>query len=353
MAVRMKDIADELGLSVATVSKALRGHPDIGENTRKRVLSRMKELHYQPNTLARGLVTGRSYLVGLIVPSLMHPFFAEVAKALSTAIRDLGYSLIVSTSEEDMELEEREIRQLRARRLDALVIASTRTRVPELEGEQGDEVFVLIDRDIPGANAHYIGIDDRAAGQIATNHLIDIGCRRIAHIRGRDTSNGVQRLEGYRDALRMHGINYDEALVISRSNVDAESREQGSQAMRILLDLNERPDGVFCFNDPLAIGAMKTIHAAGLRIPEDIALIGCGNLHYDDCLRVGLSSIDQQCAQIGQRAGELVMSMIQSKEKTRPRSHILAASLVIRASTQRAGLATSDSHDRTSLEQPV
>src|SRR3569833_3191891 len=107
MAVRMKDIADGLGLSVVTVSKVLRGHPDIGEETRERVLQRVRELNYQPNILARSLVTGRSFLVGLIVPDLIHPFFAEIAKALASTIRAKGYSLIVSSSEEDHELEER------------------------------------------------------------------------------------------------------------------------------------------------------------------------------------------------------------------------------------------------------
>src|SRR5271155_3128540 len=122
MTIRMKDIAKDLGLSQATVSKVLREHPDIGEKTRQRVLERVKELDYQPNPLARSLVTGRSYLIGLIAPSLLHPFFAEVAKALSAAIRDKGYSLIVSSSEEDPELEKREIRQLVARRLDGLAV---------------------------------------------------------------------------------------------------------------------------------------------------------------------------------------------------------------------------------------
>src|ERR1700693_4464332 len=101
MTIRMKDIAQELGLSQATVSKVLHKHPDIGEETRQRVLKRVKDLDYQPNTLARSLVTGRSYLIGLVAPSLLHPFFAEIARALSSAIRDKGYSLIVSSSEED------------------------------------------------------------------------------------------------------------------------------------------------------------------------------------------------------------------------------------------------------------
>lgn len=335
MAIRMKDIADELGLSAVTISKVLREHPDIGEETRERVLRRVRELNYQPNILARSLVTGRSFLVGLIVPDLIHPFFAEIAKALSIAIRAKGYSLIVSSSEEDPELEAREIRQLRARRLDALVIASTRPELPELRQEPDDCAFVLIDRDIPDAHAHFIGIDDVAAGRIAAQHLIDIGCRRIAHIRGRETSTAMRRHEGYREALRVGGFQYNEDLVVSRDTVDIDSTEQGAQAMQILLSRIPRPDGVFCFNDPLAIGAMKAIEAAGLRIPEDVAIIGCGNLHYDDSLRVALSSIDQHSRILGQQAGELVLSLIGSKEKGRAQTHILEPALVVRASTQR------------------
>ncbi len=337
MATRMKDIADDLGLSVVTVSKVLRDHPDIGEATRARVLQRVNELNYQPNTLARSLVTGRSYLVGLVVPDLIHPFFAEVAKALSNAIRSKGYSLIVSSSEEDQELEGREIRQLQARRLDALVIASTCTDAAAfVRMEQSDQRFVLIDRDIPGLAANYVGIDDEAAGRIATEHLINIGCKRIAHIRGRENSTGIRRFEGYRKALLAHGLEYSDEYVISRSTVDTQSTRQGRQAMRLLLQRKSRPDGVFCYNDPLAIGAMGTIVEAGLRIPEDIALIGCGNLHYDNSLRVPLSSIDQHSQQIGQRAADLVLSMIESKQKPGPRSYILEPALVVRASTQRS-----------------
>ena len=118
MTVRMKDIAKDLGLSVVTVSKVLRRHPDIGEETRKRVLKRVRELDYQPNVLARSLVTGRSYLIGLVVPDLLHPFFAEVAKALLTVVGKRGYSVIISSSEEDPDLEAREIRQMVARQLD-------------------------------------------------------------------------------------------------------------------------------------------------------------------------------------------------------------------------------------------
>ena len=336
MTIRMKDIAKELGVSQATISKVLREHPDIGEETRQRVLERVRELDYQPNSLARSLVTGRSYLIGLVAPSLLHPFFAEIAKALSATIRDKGYSLIVSSSEEDPELEKEEISRLLARRLDALVIASSGSNIEQFERMEGKgQPFVLIDRDLNGLAANFVGINDEKAGQLATQHLIDMGCRRVAHIRGQDNSTGIGRFEGYQQALRHRGLPFSEDYVVRRSLVDTETTRQGEEAMRLLLERNPRPDGVFCFNDPLAIGAMNTILDAGLRIPEDIALIGCGNLPINNCLRVALSSIDQQSQIIGQRAAELVLSLIESKQAPRARTIILEPALIVRASTQR------------------
>src|SRR5258708_26110245 len=148
MSTRMKDIARDLGVSVITISKVLRNHPDVGDETRERVLARVKELDYRPNLAARSLVTGRSYLIGLVVPDLLHPFFAEVAKALSTALRKKGYSLIIASSEEDPELEEQEIDRLLGRQLDALIIASSRkTGEPFRSLEKRFTPYILIDRE--------------------------------------------------------------------------------------------------------------------------------------------------------------------------------------------------------------
>ena len=181
----MKDIARDLGVSTVTISKVLRNHPDVGEETRERVLARVKELDYRPNLAARSLVTGRTYLVGLVVPTLLHPFFAEIAKSLSDALKEKGYSLIVSSSDEDPDLEEQEIDQLLARRLDTLIIASCRSTVELFfRIERQKTPYVLVDRSLPGLAANFVGVDDEAAGVLATKHLIDIGCKRIAHIRG-------------------------------------------------------------------------------------------------------------------------------------------------------------------------
>jgi LacI family transcriptional regulator len=334
----MKDIAKDLGVSVITVSKVLRDHPDIGDETRERVLARVKELDYRPNLAARSLVTGRTYLVGLVVPDLLHPFFAEIAKSLSDVLRKSGYYLIVSSSDEDPELEEQEINQLLARRLDILIIASCRSTVDLFfRIEKQKTPYVLIDRRLPGLTANFVGVDDEAVGRLATGHLIDIGCKKIAHIRGPETSPGIYRMEGYKRALSQAGLKVLDDYIITERKGDVDTRQRGAEAMHQLLNLKPRPDGVFCFNDPLAMGAMNCALDQGLRIPEDIAVIGCGNLHYDDSLRVPLSSIDQHSRRIGEEAARIALAILNSKKPPKPETIVLQPELIMRGSTQRAG----------------
>lgn len=341
MSTRMKDIARDLGVSVITISKVLRNHPDVGDETRERVLARVKELDYRPNLAARSLVTGRTYLVGLVVPDLLHPFFAEIAKSLSEALRESGYYLIVSSSDEDPDLEEQEINQLLARRLDTLIVASCRSTVELFfRIEKQKTPYVLIDRNLPGLSANFVGVDDEAVGMLATRHLIDVGCRKIAHIRGPETSPGIRRVEGYKRALTQSGIKIIDDYIIREPKGDVETRQRGAEAMRQLLNLKPRPDGVFCFNDPMAMGAMNYALEQGVRIPEDIALIGCGNLHYDDALSVPLSSINQHSRRIGQEAGRIALGILNSKVPSKPESVILQPELVVRRSTRRTGSKT-------------
>ena len=332
----MKDIAKDLGVSVMTISKVLRNHPDVGDETRERVLARVKELDYQPNLAARSLVTGRTNLVGLVVPDLLHPFFAEVAKSLSDVLRGSGFSLILSSSEEDPAIEEQEINQLLARRLDALIIASCRSTVDLFfRIERRKTPYVLIDRTLPGLTSNFVGVDDEAVGRLATKHLIDIGCKRIAHIRGPETSPAVRRMDGFKQALTQARLPIVDAYIISEPKGDVETKQRGAEAMRQLLSLKPRPDGVFYFNDPLAMGAMNYALDQGIRIPEDLAVIGCGNLHYDDSLRVPLSSIDQHSRQIGEQAARLTLAILHSKVPPKPETVVLQPQLVVRGSTRR------------------
>ena len=336
MPVRMKDIARDLGVSVVTVSKVLRNHTDISEETRKRVLQRMKELNYRPNLAARALITGRSYTVGLVVPDLLHPFFAQVAKALSGILRQRNYSLIISSSEEDPELEKQEIDHLLARRVDAIIVASAQC-TPETFRyiEEQKTPYVLIDRCFTGLAANFVGVDDVVVGTIATEHLVEQGCRHIAHIRGPEVSTALGRLAGYTQALEKAGLEAAPGHVISCISGDDRGDVGGFQAARKLLACDPLPDGVFCYNDPVAMGAMRAILHAGLRIPQDIAVVGCGNLLYADFLRVPLSSIDQSSQAIGDRSAALALALIEAKTPPPAESVLVTPKLVPRASSLR------------------
>lgn len=333
----MKDIASDLGLSTVTISKVLRNHSDISEATRKRVLKRMQELDYQPNLAARALITGLTWTVGLVVPDLLHPFFAQIAKALSAEIRKQGYSLIITSSEEDPELEQQEIEQLLARRVDAMLIASAQWTVESFRRiEQRRTPYVLIDRCFAGLAANFVGVDDEAVGVLGTNHLIEQGCRRIAHIRGPEVSTALGRLDGFRRALAAHQMAPMPGYIVSGGATgDDRGEESGREAARTLLNCSPRPDGIFCYNDPIAMGVMRAILEAGLRIPEDVAVVGCGNVLYSDFLRVPLTSIDQDSATIGQRAAALALSLVGVDMVPRPKSELVSPRLVVRASSLR------------------
>jgi LacI family transcriptional regulator len=333
MPVTMKDIAKELGVSVVTVSKVMRGHSDIGTETRERVLAKAKELNYRINFSARSLITGKSYQVGIIVPTLLHPFFGQVLEALSSTLVQNGYAAIITSSKEDAGVEEAAIEQFLAHRLDGLIIASCSTSSAKFKQLQElDMPFVLIDRYFPDLRTNFVGVDDFAMGKMATTHLITMGCKRIAHIRGLPFTTGVGRFEGYKSALKEHGLKFDPSLVSPYMTVDGRDWEQSHGAMQPLLG-SKRPDGVFCYNDPIAIAAIDAALEAGVRIPEDMAFIGCDNLHYDSSLKVPLSSMDHQSGQIGVRAAKILLHLLKDKTANRLRNVMMEPSLLVRASS--------------------
>lgn len=329
--VRLKDIARDLNVSVMTVSKVVRGCADVGAETRSRVMARIKELNYQPNWVARSLAARRTFMIGLIVPDLMHSFFAEIAKGVSTTIRPFGYDVVICNSEEDVEMESSEVDRLLSRQVDGLILASAQhpgdTAVFE-RIEARNVPYVLIDRKFSNRSASYIGADDEAIGRLATRHLIDRGCRRIAHIAGPQNYPGVGRLKGFRDMLAEAGIPLPDGYV-----VHAKDDETGLDATRRLLATEPRPDGIFGYNDPTAAGAMKAILEAGLSIPDSIKVIGVGNVHYSDLLRVPLSTVDQSSTAIGTQAADILVKAIGAKRRKPPSTILIEPKLVIREST--------------------
>jgi LacI family transcriptional regulator len=338
MAVRMKDIAEDLQISLITVSKALRNEPDIGEATRKRVLQRAKEMNYRPNLLARGLASGRSHTVGLIIPELSHTFFAELANGVSARLRKESYQLILASAEEEAAFEQQEIEHLLGRGVDALLIASCQNSTTGFKSLVSSKVpYVLIDRVIPRLNAFFVGTDDVAAGRMATRHLVELGRRRIAHIGERLTSTSVERLIGYKEVLAEANLPFREDLVLICSRLEEAGVQIGENAMSELLKSKNCPDAVFCYNDLTAVGAIHCLLKNKLRVPEDVAVIGCGNLRLSPYFKVPLSSIDQSAYIQGEEAANLALSLI-ARQHVRPRRRLLIEpKLIVRESTAGSG----------------
>ncbi|HEX3660870.1 MAG TPA: LacI family DNA-binding transcriptional regulator [Acidobacteriaceae bacterium] len=346
----MKDIAKDLGISIVTVSKVLHNHTDISPATRMRVLRRMKELNYQPNLNAQGLASGHSYMIGLIVPDLVHAFFSEVARSLAYTIRQRGFGLLISSSSEDPQFEQEEIALMIRRRVDVLIVASCQPNSRSLQKAAEELPLILLDRQFSDFPTSFVGTNDVLVGELATEHLIRTGCRRIAHIGGTMTSTSVHRLQGYMNALLRHHLPIRDEYIIRRKRADEAADKSGWQAMNRLLRLSPRPDGVFCYNDPAAVGAMNAVIAAGLRIPDDISVIGAGNIRYAESFRVPLSSVDVPSTELGEHAGKLALQLAENANPPRPRFILVQPKLLLRESCRREsgtrGPADPDRHDR-------
>ena len=335
MRVRLRDIAEQLSLSVATVSKVLRGYKDVNPDTRERVLAKVRELNYKPNWAARSLVSRRSYTIGMVVPHLRHTFFQEAYRAIVRDTSPAGYTVLIANSLEDPSIEESEIEQMLARQVDGLIIASALPPArpgPIRRLESQGVPFVLIDRRFEKLPANFVGVDDYELGRLATTHLIENGCQRVAHLRGPGVSTAIERLKGYQAALEKHQMKTPPGLVAGGKGDDA----TGYQEMKRLLKSRTPPDGVFCYNDPVAAGAMKAILGEDLRIPEDVALIGAGNMRYCDLFRVPLSTVDQSSVQVGSKAVRLLLRLMESPKNDRPTKQVLIPPrLVVRDSSLR------------------
>lgn len=337
MRTRMIDIARDLKVSAVTVSKALRDSPDIGAETKRKVLQRAKELNFQPHLQARALATGRTSMIGLLVPGLTSGFFGEIAQAVANTLNEKGYSLVISSSEESPEQERRLVDNFMMARMDALIIGSVQWSVELFRHIENSGVpYVLIDRRFTGLMANFVGGDDDEIGYMATRHLLDSGCRRVAYIGGPAVSTTLGRLDGYKKALAEEQMVPGRGYVEEQTAGDVGAEKAGYRSMKRLLKLKPRPDGIFCHNDAIAIGAIRAIHEAGLSIPADIAVMGCGNLSYADLLSPALSSIDQGVSSVGERAAKLALSLLEDKTPKAPRTILIKPKLVIRTSTRRS-----------------
>jgi LacI family transcriptional regulator, galactose operon repressor len=330
MPTTLADIARALGVSKMTVSRAINNHPEISPETRARILEAAHRMNYRPNQYARALTTNRSGLLGVIVPDLMHSYFAEICRGIETVAKPLGYQNLICSTDEDAANEEDEIEALLPR-TDGLILASSATpddtkfyrRILREHAR-----LVLIDRQIAGLKCSSVTTDDVKVGVLATEHLISLGHRRVGHLKGTAASTAQMRFEGYKRALAKHRITFEESLVRECGFTETD----GYQSMREWIASGDVPSALFAANDPAAIGAMTALAEAGLKIPDDVAIVGGGNIHYGDMLKVPLTTVAWSTAEMGQSAARLLVAMVESKKRTREQHIIVEPELVVRES---------------------
>lgn len=288
---RLVDVAREAGVSPKTVSNFLNGYPFMSERTTERVRAAVQKLDYVPNRSARTLRTGKIGIIGLAVPNLRAPYFAELAALLTEAAEERGYTLLIDQTGGDLGRELRAVRGIGPQALDGLIISTLALRAEDVAAARDAQPLVVLGEWEHPAGVPYVGVDNVAAARAATDHLISLGRRRIAAIGTIGDSPGGTwsvRLAGYHEALAAAGMPADEQLEPRTQNFHY---DQGAAAMRELLELDDRPDAVFCFSDMLAIGALSVLHERGRRVPEDVAVIGWDDVTEAQYARPPLSSV--------------------------------------------------------------
>ncbi|GAB3295112.1 LacI family DNA-binding transcriptional regulator [Hymenobacter humi] len=329
------DIAQELNLSVSTVSRALSGHTRISEATRKRVWKLAEQLNYQPNHLAAALRKGRSNTLGVIVPHIDGHFFALVLKGMESVANKAGYNVMLCQSNEDYMHEQKNIETLINAQVDGILVSLARTTRDFKHFEKvrkRDIPLVFFDRILEGTDVSAVVLDDYRGGYQSTMHLLDQGCRRIAHFGGPQHLNIYKnRYLGYCQALRDRNLPVEEELVVFSDM----TLEDGIRGMKQLLDLPQRPDAVFSASDFSAVGALQVLKEHHLRIPEDIALSGFSNETFASLTEPKLTSVDQHCEEMGGAAVRLLLELVQERTRQQaPRKIVLQPQLLPRESSR-------------------
>ena len=331
MPTTLGDIARALNVSKMTVSRAINNHPEINPETRARVLAAAQKMNYRPNQFARALTSKHSYLIGIVVPDLMHSYFAEICRGVESRARPAGYQNLICSTDEEARKELDEIEALWTR-TDGLIVASSLTTreaksYRKLLNDGGK--IVLIDRLLEGLRCPAVTTDDVQVGVLATEHLIKLGHRRIGHLRGTSASTSQGRLEGYKQAMSKSRHRVDKSLVHDCGFTESD----GLAAMKRWIAKGNLPTAIFAANDPAAIGAIEALHEAGFDVPNDVALVGAGNIHYGDMLRVPLTTVSWSTAAMGQAAAELLLELIDGKTSSaKPRTVTIPPTLVVRHS---------------------
>jgi LacI family transcriptional regulator len=326
----MREVAEKAQVSPTTVSHVINNTRFVSEDVRDRVLAVMKELGYRPNALARSLRRGITFTIGLILPDSANPFFAEVGRSIEESAFQYGYNVILCNTEGSYDREQIYVDLLIEKQVDGLIFVAAGDQSESLRSLLEEDVLVvLIDRRVPGIDVDVVLSDNRQGGYLATRHLIDLGHSRIACLAGpSNVTPSSERVTGYLQALREAGLAPDEKLIVS-GNFRAES---GFQIIQDLLRLPEPPTAVFASNDLMAIGAMRAAAQNGLRVPEDISIVGFDDIELASYVIPALTTVRQPKSEMGKAAVELLIRQTKTGKGSADYT-MLENKLIIRDST--------------------
>ncbi len=326
----IKDIAKELGISIATVSRALNESYEIKSETKAKVLAKAKELHYKPNIQARNLLKKRNNMIGVVVPEFITFFFPEIIIGIQEVVNKQGFQVLICQSNESSTLERKNIEMLEESMVEGLIVSIAKDAknidlFKRLIQERMPIVFV--NRVLPDLRANQVIIDDRRWAFKVVEHLIKCGYRNIAHLAGNEhLSVTKERLQGYLDALKTYDIPIRENLIM----YVGVQQDRAKIGVDYLFSLKDKPDAIFCINDPIAIGSMLELKKRGYRVPEDIAIAGFSESPIGKIME--LTSVSQPTLELGKIAAETLLKQIRNYDLP-VKTTILDAKLNIRNST--------------------
>ena len=337
MAVTLKDVALKAGVSVRTVSNVVNNYPYVTTEMRTRVQAVLEELNYQPNLSARYLRKGHSGILAYAMPDLSNVYFSEIGNAIITAADSRSYTVLIDHTRGMREHESHVIQGLTPHLIDGVILSPCALEPEDLQPREGSLPIVLLGDRMYNVPYDHVTYDNVATARQATQHLIEIGRRRIAAIgiqqeeNAYKTETSLLRLQGYTEVLTEAGIGVDQQLIAH--NIPIFSREVGANETRNLLAMDAPPDAIFCFNDHLALGAIRAIHEAGYRVPEDIAVVGYDNIEDGNYSTPSLTTISPDKKQLGNLAVTFLLGRIDGTRKGPPERVEVPCQLIVREST--------------------
>ncbi len=329
VAVQIRDIAADAQVSAATVSRVLNGSHIVDDNLRLRVLASVEKLGYQPNMVARSLRTHKSFVLGVIIPSITNPFFTAVARAVEDAALEAGYAVTICSSDQDLAKERRYLEVLRNRMVDGALVAVADMDASDLTPlTQSGMPVVLVDRCLQGVTLDSVIVDTRQGAYMAVEHLINRGYRRIGMVGGPlGVSTAASKLEGFHQALADRGMPIDEDIVLTGDYTEASGYELG----RTLLDMRTPPDAVLAANNQMTLGFFRLVRERGLRVPQEIAFIGFDDAPWASLVVPPVTVVDQPMYELGKRATQMLLERIDGRRQE-IRHDVLPTRLIMRGS---------------------